>query len=89
MRRVWTGTDALRLYRLYIQLRQFLAFMVLQKHNGKEEPIGKLMDVLSEGVLLASLDYPAAATNQHSFLSFLMSLNELQPISAESDAEAM
>jgi hypothetical protein len=47
------------------------------------------MDVLSEGVLLASLDYPAAVTNQHSLLSFLMSLNELQPISAESDAEAM
>jgi len=86
MRRVLTGTDALRLYRLYLQWRQFLVFMVLQKHNGKEEPIG---DVLSEGVLPASLDYPAAATNQHSFLSFLMSLNELQPISAESDAEAM
>ncbi len=63
--------------------------MVLQKHNGKEEPTGKLMGVLSEGVLLARLDYPAAAANQHSFLSFLMSLNELQPISAESDAEAM
>jgi hypothetical protein len=54
--RPWTGTDALRLYRLYLQLRQFLVFMVLQKHNGKEEQIGKLMDVLSEGVLLASLD---------------------------------
>jgi hypothetical protein len=59
------------------------------KTQWKEEPIGKLMDVLSEGVLPASLDYPAAATNRHSFLSFLMSLNELQPISAESDAEAM